>query len=102
MILYERVRAVEDTAAAVQAIAQEFGEPAARRFWAELTHAYRLLLRQPRLGIRRPEFEIEALRSWKIRRYPWIIFYRIHGERLEIIRVVPGLMDLPRLLAGEE
>ena len=74
MILFERARAIQDTTEAVQIIARQFGETPARRFWSELTQVYRLLTRQPQLGVRRPEFGIEGLRSWKIRRYPWIIF----------------------------
>ena len=36
-----------------------------------------------------------------MRRYPrYLLFYRWHGETIEILRIKHGMMDLPQLFGG--
>lgn len=76
----------------------EAGDPRlADRFNAALEGALRRLRLQPRAG---PEFgsaksALRGLRVWRIRGFPHhLVLYVIRRNRIEIVRVVHGSMDL--------
>lgn len=74
---------------------------AAEGFVDELQSAFALLGRQPGIGSSRyaHELNIPSLRSWPIKRYPYLIFYFEHEESIDVIRVLHGARDIPSTLA---
>ena len=54
--------------------------------------------RHPFLGRERLEFGV-GRRSWGVRGFRnWIVFYRVHGDTVQLQRVMHGARDLPRAL----
>jgi toxin ParE1/3/4 len=67
-----------------------FGERAADRYHSDLERAFARLGGRPQLG--RPREELaQGLRSLLCREH--VIFYRVHAERVEIIRVLHQRQD---------
>lgn len=69
--------------------------PAALQLIGRIEKACALLGENPQLGPARPELAPEA-RSWVVGRY--LILYRPIAAGAEIVRIVHGARDLPRLL----
>lgn len=68
----------------------------ARRVVAELRAAARSLGTYPELGRARPELRPAGYRSLAVLR--WVVFYRILGDRVEVVRVLDGSRDLDEAL----
>jgi toxin ParE1/3/4 len=73
----------------------EDSEAAARRLVEEFDEKFEFLGRNPRAGRAREDVAI-GLRSFPCGEY--LIFYRVMGARVAIVRVVHGRRDLARLL----
>jgi toxin ParE1/3/4 len=77
----------------------------ADRFVIAVVNAAALLAANPLAGSPR-KFDsprARGVRSWVLRGFPnYVVFYRLRGDRLEIIRVLHGARDLPRLIEGED
>ena len=98
MKLYERTAAIDDITRAVAWIALD-NPLAARRFLTAVRRAYAQIRRFPAIGIRR-HFAEPGLRSWRVIGFPHLIFYKPTADRVEIVRVLHGAMDLERELGG--
>ncbi len=69
---------------------------AADRFKPAVQEAAEFLGQWPFAG-RRRHFKTPGLRSWQVPGFErYLIFYRVGDERLEIVRVLYGMQDLPR------
>jgi len=57
------------------------------------------LLREfPELGRARPDLPIPGIRTLFVKGFPnWLVFYRIEGGKIELLRVKHGMMHLPGL-----
>lgn len=56
-----------------------------------------LLAAQPGLGLHKPR--LRGLRMWVVTAFPsYLMFYREHEGRVEIVRVLHGARDLPSIL----
>jgi len=64
---------------------------AAEEFASQFSHHCQLLAKNPQVGTERDELQL-GLRSSSFRKY--VVFYRIRGERLEILRVLRAGQDL--------
>ncbi len=54
--------------------------------------------RIPDLGRLRRDLKPDGIRSLVMRRFPrYRIFYRLHQDNIEFLRVKHGMMDLPKL-----
>jgi len=54
--------------------------------------------RQPDLGRLRRDLRPDGIRSLVIRRYPrYLLFYRLEGDTIEILRIKHGMINLPAL-----
>lgn len=78
---------------------------AAARFVDAFGYACDLLADMPEIGsprtFRHPD--LEGLRSWGIKGFEkYLIFYRVAGAVLEVIRVLHGARDLPALFGETE
>jgi toxin ParE1/3/4 len=67
---------------------------AADRVADEIERVCGLIARHPRMGRERPEIA-RGIRSFGV--MSWIIFYRIHDEFIEIVRVIHGARDLGQI-----
>ena len=57
---------------------------------ARIYHAALPLIDHPRLG---PEVGTRGYRKWNARKTPFLLLYRVEGDRILIGRVVHGLSD---------
>ena len=96
MKLYERTAAIEDITRAIAWIALD-NPAAARRFHAAVRRSYSEIRRFPQIGVKR-HFAEPDVRSWRVRGFPHLIFYKPTAERVEIVRVLHPAMDLEREL----
>ena len=69
--------------------------PAAERFAASVDRKCQALGRIPELGRARDEILL-GLRSTPVGKY--VLFYRLRGEVVEVLRIVHGRRDLGRIL----
>lgn len=73
-------------------------------FINDLERAYQHIQRFPATGSPRYaiELELQALRAWKCRKYPYVIFYAEMAEEIEVWRVLHERQDLPESLTWEK
>ncbi|MCW3052025.1 MAG: plasmid stabilization system [Chthonomonadales bacterium] len=76
----------------------EKSERAATRIRKEIVSKYNLLLQFPMAGRSREELQA-GLRSLPIEKY--VIFYRAHYDRIEIVRVLHGAQDITGVFSSE-
>lgn len=92
--------------AAQEAISYYLGEnagQAALGFIDALEQAYRHIGRHPATGSPRHGHEVDlpGLRSWPLKRYPYIVFYVERDDHIDVWRVLHGLPDIPVWLREE-
>lgn len=97
--LVRRARADLDIS---EALDHYLGEsvPAAEGFVDALEAAFTHIQRAPASGSPRwaHELHIPGLRSWPCTRYPYIVFYVLLPQRIEIWRVLHAKRDIPSWL----
>lgn len=76
---------------------------AAEGFVKAIERAYTHIGRAPDSGSPRwsQELNLPDLRSWPCTRYPYLVFYRVTADHIEIWRVLHTRLDLPSWLADE-
>ena len=69
---------------------------AALGFIDELERAYRHIAQYPASGSSRyaAELDVPGLRSWVLRRYPYMVFYLEHDGHIDVWRVLQGRRDI--------
>ncbi len=69
---------------------------AALGFIDELEAAYAHIEKYPESGSSRYAWELDlpGLRSWPVRRYPHLVFYRDRGDHIDVWRVLHGRRDV--------
>jgi toxin ParE1/3/4 len=67
-----------------------------------LEDAYALLGRHPGLGSSRYAYELDipGLRTWPLRRFPYLIFYAELADRVDVWRVLHNRRDIPTSMQG--
>lgn len=90
-----------DVEAAIDFYLLEAGERVAQEFVEALEDAYRLIGEQPAAGSTRYAYELRlpGLRSWRLKRYPYVIFYMEHADHVDVWRVLHAARDLPAWMA---
>ncbi len=71
---------------------------AADRFIDELVGKFQTLAIEPGVGRTRDELG-ESIRSFPVGNY--VIFYRALPDGIEVVRVLSGFRDIPKLFAGD-
>ena len=89
-----------DLAEILDYIAQTTSEARAEGVYLDLLQAARLLAEQPRVGHLRSDLTPRAVLFWPV--HTFLIVYRPDTRPLEIVRVVSGWRDVPRLLKDED
>jgi toxin ParE1/3/4 len=98
-----RPRAVRDIVEIAVYIGQN-SPAAAQRFVDASDRTFALLADQPRLGrIYAPDNpQLTAIRCLAVSDFPrYLIFYRLSGATVEVVRVLHGARDLMSILEGE-
>ena len=73
---------------------------AAERFFKAAEDAFELLRRHPGLG-RLRSFSLPGVRSWGIRDFEnYLVFYVPTKTELQVLAVLHGAQNLPKVLAG--
>lgn len=95
-----RHRALADTDEAIDYYLKEAGETTALSFVDALETAYDHLSRHPATGSLRyaHELDLRELRFWPLKRFPYLVFYVDHPDRVDVWRVLHGERDVPAWL----
>ena len=94
-----RAAAEQDLSEACLYIARE-SPAAAERFLDVVERAIAVLVEHPRAGHLRQfrSMRVRDLRSWPTKGFPdYLIFYRTVGDDIEVVRLLHGNRDLPRI-----
>jgi plasmid stabilization system protein ParE len=80
----------------------ERGEKVARRWKEALDETVALLSRFPEIGRVRHDLPFSGIRTFFLKEFPrYLIFYRLEGGTLDLLRVRHGMMHLPSLFETE-
>ena len=97
--LVRRARADADVHEAIDHYLEE-STGAALGFVDALELAYEQIRRSPAMGSPRygHELNLQGLRCWPCRRYPYLVFYVAFDDRIEVWRVLHMSRDIPHRL----
>ena len=95
-----RDRANRDVDDAVSTYLNQHAEEAALGLVDAIEDAYALLSRYPAIGASRyaHELDIPGLRSWPLRRFPYVIFYIEQENHIDVWRVLHARRDIPAMM----
>lgn len=81
----------------------EGARQAALGFIEALEQGYAHIGRHPAAGSPRyaHELDLPGLRSWPLKRYPYLVFYIERGDHVDVWRVLHGQRDIPAWLLGD-
>ena len=98
-----RAVAQRDVDDAVDFYAKEAGEKVALGFIDALERAYAHLSRHPASGSVRyaHELDLPGLRSWFLKRFPFLVFYIERPDHIDVWRVLHNQRDLPAWLQDD-
>lgn len=98
-----RAVAAADIEAAIDYCRAQAGPDTALAFVESLETAIEHLARHPFTGSLRFAFELEIpdLRSWRLERFPYLVFYVAGDDLIDIWRVLHARRDVPAHLADE-
>jgi toxin ParE1/3/4 len=99
-----RDRANRDVYEAIAYSMKEFGAEGALGLVDALEDGYGLLGRHPAIGSSRyaHELGVPGLRSWPLRRFPYVIFYVEREDHIDVWRVLHGQRDIPVLMQDRD
>ena len=65
-------------------------------FAQELEQALDVLLHQPGMGSKRYAYLLDgnALRFWSLNRFPFLVFYRLLNDELQVLRILHERRDI--------
>jgi len=89
--------AEDDLRAAVRWYEAEAGIEVASRFVAEVQNGFGEIGRHPAMGSPRyaHELDLPGLRSWPLKQFPYLVFYRDDGDTVDVWRVLHAHRDIP-------
>ncbi len=99
--ILRRQTAEQDIADAVTYYLGEAGEAIAFGLIDALEAALEQIKHNPKAGSNRyaHALQIEGLKAWSLKRYPFLVFYMEYTAQIEIWRVLHGHRDIPAWLA---
>lgn len=99
-----RERAACDIDAAVDYYLNEAGEKAALGFIDALEQAFRHIAQYPASASPRyaHELDLPDLRSWPLKRYPYLVFFVERDDHIDVWRVLHGERDIPASMREPE
>jgi len=92
-----RSRAEQDIDEAVDHYFAEGGAQVTLRFINSLESAFKHLAATPDAGSPRyaTELDLPGLRHWRLNKFPYLIFYVVNAEVVDVWRVLHGKQDIP-------
>ncbi len=92
-----RALANQDIDDAISYYLNEGAEQAALGFIDALERAYKHISRHPESGSSRyaHELDLPGLRSWSLKRYPYLVFYIEREDHIDVWRVLHGMRAIP-------
>ncbi len=99
-----RVIAEDDLDRACDHYLVEAGPDIAEAFLIEFERVTNLISRSPGLGSPRSgfEYDLSGVRSWSMKKFPYMIFYIETDHSIDVWRVLHGKMDIPTVLVDPE
>jgi toxin ParE1/3/4 len=92
-----RDRATQDIRRQANYILANGNRDAAERFLEFAEYAFAQLALTPNIG--RIVLDMRTIRQWRIKNFKdYLIFYRVEGEQVDILRVLHGARDLEGVL----
>ena len=98
-----RSEAIRDVDEAIDHYLAENSEPAALGFIDALEKAYTHIPRHPATGSSRyaHALNIPGLRSWPLTRYPYLVFFMVGEDHIDVWRVWHGQRDIAAWLVDD-
>lgn len=95
-----RQLAAADLDGASQYYRREAGEQTALDFIDAVERGIKRIRRSPHVGSLRFAYElaIPDLRAWPLRRFPYVVFYVVTDEEIDVWRVLHARRDVPATL----
>lgn len=102
--IFRRQAAEQDIADAVTYYLSEAGEAIALGLIDALEAALDQIRLNPKAGSNRyaHALQIEGLKAWPLKRYPYLVFYMEFPAQIEIWRVLHSQSDIPAWLADPD
>lgn len=102
--IFRRQAAEQDIADALTYYLGEAGEATALGLIDALEAALDQIKHNPKAGSNRYAYalQIEGLKAWSLKRYPYLVFYMEYAAQIEVWRVLHGQRDIPAWLAEPE
>lgn len=102
--LIPRALAQRDIEAALDYYVDAAGVDVALKFVASLESAYRIIAERPAIGSPRfaHELGLPGMRSRKLARFPYLIFYFDRGDYIDVWRILHAQRDIPTWLTESE
>ncbi len=99
-----RRRASRDIEEAAERYLEEAGERVASGFVDEVERVCGAIARAPAAGSPRYSHELQfpGLRSWRLRRYPYLVFYIERDSHVDVWRVLHAQVDIAAWVTGSE
>ncbi|NYT83841.1 type II toxin-antitoxin system RelE/ParE family toxin [Alcaligenaceae bacterium] len=99
-----RHRARQDVDDALAHLVSQGAPAAALAFIDRLEQGLVHVGRHPATGSTRyaHELDLPGLRSWRIRRHPYLIFYVEQPDHIDVWRILHGSQDIPRWMQGSD
>ncbi|MBV6306947.1 type II toxin-antitoxin system RelE/ParE family toxin [Candidimonas humi] len=97
-----RALARRDVEDALDYLLNVASERVALGFVDSLEQAYVRISRHPNAGSPRyaHELGLADLRHWRLKRYPYLVFYIEQPDHIDVWRVLHGMRDIPEWLGG--
>lgn len=98
-----RAAAQRDVDEAIAHCQEESGDDLALGFIDTLEAALHLLASNPESGSPRSghDLNLPGLRSWPLRRYPYVVFYMTGDGPIDVWRVLHGRRDIPAWMRAD-
>jgi len=99
-----RVVAQRDVVDAIDHYLKEASAQIAEGYIDALEEAYAHIARHPATGSPRyaHELDLPGLRSWPLKRYPFIVFYVEQADHIDVWRVLHDERDIPSWLGEQD
>jgi plasmid stabilization system protein ParE len=98
MHTFKRPQFLLDLADQLTWLKEQAGPHVANLWYDALQDTIEQLQQHPLLGRERLDLKPKGIRSWRLSRFPrWIVFYQAREDALVLLRVIPGMMNLPSL-----
>lgn len=99
--LIPRALAEQDIKQTIEYYLGEGAEQAGLAFINALENTFKQIGRHPGMGSPRYALELDLpdLRSWQVKQFPYLVFYRELEDHLDVWRVLHNQRDIPARLA---